>query len=265
MRLQTVCPCCQCQAMSLWQKLSLTSYTSRRCASCNATLGIEQIGWGWFMVGWVPFSLSGLVPLPLKLVLGSLGIGLMLFPYLFLIPLVEKAQEENQPAAPTWLAPWLLFLVIGMVSTDWINWIPEQSTRLLALLASVVCSTPIIHLAWRRVPKADEKMLAFAAGSLLVVAMHYFALSVLPAALITLIGGHPATAGAAIVRSSHTNKLTHCGNKIDIRFYGEADKHELCVSENLSKAVRAGDRLTLEISQTAFGRLIVGIRSTPQP
>lgn len=250
--------------MSPWQKLTLTLYTTRRCASCEATLGINQSALGWFFAGWLPFSLSGLVPFPLKFVLGGIGLGLMLFPYLFLIPLVKKDDEGRSPA-PAWLTPWIFIVTIGMISTDWVNWIPERSTQLLALLASVVCSAPTIGFAWQRVPKAEEKMLAFAAGSILLVAVHYFALRVLPPALITVTTGHQATAEAVIVGTSHSHKLTRCGNKIKIQLGGEADKHELCVSEATRKAAHTGDRLTLELRQTDFGRLIVDIHETPQP
>ncbi len=250
--------------MSLWQKLGLTLHTSQRCASCNTTLGIDQTAWGWLTAGSIPFSLSALVPLPLKFVLGSIGIGLMLFPYLFLIPLVEKPEEAGRPSPPAWLMPWILILSICTFSTDWINWIPEQSTRLIALLTSVTCSIPIVHLAWRRIPKADEKIAAFGVGALLLITLHYFPLSVLPPTLITLAAGSHTTTEAVIVRTSRSYKLTRCENKIDIQLDGESNKHELCVSEDVRKAARTGDRLTLDLRQTGFGRLIVNIRAGSQ-
>lgn len=250
--------------MSLWQKLSLTPQTSRRCAACNVTLGVDRIDWGWLAVGSFSLSLSGLVPLPLKFVLGSLSLDLMLFPYLFLIPLVEKPEETGQPPAPAWLIPWIWILTIGTFSTDWINWIPEQSTRLIALLTSVICSIPIVHLAWRRVPKANEKIPAFGVGALLLITLYYFPLSVLPPALITLAAGSHTTTEAVIVSTRHSYRWTRCKNKIDIQLEGESDKHEFCVSEDMRKAARTGDRLTLELRQTGFGRLIVGMHAGNQ-
>lgn len=147
-----------------------------------------------------------------------------------------------------------------MFSTDWINWIPDLSTKIVAFLASVLFAAPIIRTAWQRIPKADEKLLAFSLGFLIVLAMHYFALSVLPPALITLLGGSDTEVGASIVSKRHTNKLTRCTYKADILITGDEQKHEICLPEATWQAVEKGDRVLLKILETDYGRLITRVQ-----
>lgn len=248
--------------MSVWQKLFLSPNSTRACNSCGSTLGIEESGTVWFAIGWFPFSLSGLFPVPFKLILGSLGIGLMALPYIYLIPLVKKDVPLRQ-AMPTGLIAWLLVVTAGMFSTSWINWIPNLETKLLAFLASVLLSATIIRAVWLRTPKAEEKPFAFIAGAILVIAMHYTALSTLPPTLATLLIGNKASVEAHIVKKRHTNKLLHCGHKADVMIIGDEETHRICLPQNSWADLNKGDQVLLNMRQTDYGRLITEVQHSP--
>lgn len=245
--------------MSLWRKLTLSIYSTRPCRACESPLGIEKAGMGWFIWGWLPFSLSGLFPSPAKIVLGCLGLGLILLPHFFLIPLVEKTGEINKKT-PRGMLLWLSIVGLSMFASDWINLLPSTETKILALLISVVMTFPIIRAAWNSVPKAEEKFLAFGAGYLLVASMHYFALSTLPPALLTCTWGEPSISSGTVIRQRHSNKLTRCSNKADIVFAGDHEKHEICLSERSWNQIENGSDVTVKIQATSYGRLVTEVK-----
>lgn len=206
--------------MSLWQKLTLSRYSTYTCRSCGNPLGIERTGLGWFFLGWVPFSLSGYFSLPFKFLLGGLGIGLILFPHVFLVPLVKKTEAVGKNY-PRWLISWLIILALGMFASDWINLLPSAETKIVTLGVSILLTSVVMREFWQRVPKADEKIPAFIAISALVASMHYFALSCFPPALLTLVSGTEVRRDATVVYKRHSRKLTRCSNKAEIVFVGE--------------------------------------------
>lgn len=263
MKVQTCCPCCAQKAMTLYQKMTLSRYSTHSCANCGKSLGVEQTGTGWFVFGWIPFSLSGLFSLPLKVVFGCIGIGLILFPYIYLIPLVEKSAEIAKQL-PRWLLPWLSIILIGMFSSDWVNFLPSNETRIVVMFISVVLAIPIIQVVWQRTPKADEKILAFVGGVVLVVTMHYFALSSLPPALLTFVAGEQQVIDAKIVHKSHSKKLTRCPNKVEILLANEDRKHEICISEGTWKPIKNDDRVLVTSLNTGYGRLVTTVAPSTQ-
>lgn len=244
--------------MSLWKKLGLSIYSTTPCRACGTSLGVEKAGTGWFIWGWLPFSLSGLFPFPAKLVLGCLGIGLIVAPHLFFIPLVQKTNEIKEKP-PRRMLLWLSIVFLMMFANDWINLLPSTQTKIAALLISVVLTFPVIRTVWDRVPKADEKFLAFGAGALLVVGMHYFALSTVPPALVSRIWGEQSVASATVVRKHHSNKLTRCANKVDITFIDDEAKHEICLSEEIWKQITNGSSVTVKIQESSYGRLVTEV------
>lgn len=244
--------------MSIWQKLTLSLYSSRLCGNCGTSLGIEQTGTGWFFVGWIPFSISGLFPLPLKVVFGCIGIALILFPHIYLIPLIKKS-EVPRPKIARWLFPWFVVIAIGMFASDWVNLLPSNGTKIAALVISVILAIPIIHVIWQRIPKADEKILAFVAGAVFLVCMHYFALSNLPPAALTIVAGQEELVDAKVIYKRHSNKLSRCSNKVDILIVGDDQKHEICISEDGWKRIKIGDQVLLTTLNTDYGRLITAV------
>lgn len=247
--------------MSLWQKLTLSRYSTQTCRSCGNPLGIESTGMGWFFLGWAPFSLSGYFSLPFKFLLGVLGIGLILFPHVFLIPLVKKAEAIGNNY-PRWLIGWLVVLALGMFASDWINLLPSTETKIVALGISILLTPVVIREFWQRVPKADEKMLAFIVISALVACMHYFALSCFPPALLTLVSGTEVSRDATVVYKRHSSKLTRCSNKADIVFVGEDDqKHKLCFPEKGWQHIKKGDVISLRTKESDYGRLVTAVET----
>lgn len=258
MKVQTCCPCCGETAITLREKLTLSRYSAYQCRSCGASLGVEQTGTGWFFVGWIPFSISGLFTLPLKVVLGCVGIGLIMFPHIYLIPLVEKSGEIGKKL-PRWLLPWLAMLAIGTFASDWINLLPSNGTKIIVLLASVILTIPVIREVWRHIPKAEEKILAFVVFIVLVVCIHYFALSSLPPALLTSIAGEQRVVDAKVINKTHSNKLTRCSNKIEILISGEDQKQKICIPEESWKSIKNDDRILVTSLNTDYGRLVTTV------
>jgi len=256
MKVQTRCPCCTQKAMRLWQKLTLSRYATRPCRSCGVPLGVEQTGTGWFLLGWIPFSLSGLFPLPVKILLGVVGMGLIIFPHAYLIPLVNKSEQVGQHS-PRWLLPWLAVVMVGMFATDWINLLPGQGTKIAAFFVSVLLTIPVVNAFRKLIPKPDEKMLAFVAGSALVLGMHYFALSVLPASLFAVIAGDQTVLDARVEAKRHSNKLTRCSSEIDIVFSADTEKHKICISEDRWRLLKSGESVKVTTLDTDYGRLVI--------
>lgn len=258
MKVQTCCPSCGQKTMTLYQKLTLSRYSTQACRSCGKSLGVEKTGTGWFIFGWIPLSLSGLFSLPLKIVLGCIGIALIMYPHVYLIPLVEKSEEiTKQP--PKWLLPWLSIMLIGMFSSEWVNFLPSNETRTVVIFVSVILAIPIIRVVWQRTPKADEKILAFVVGMILVVSIHYFALSSIPPALLTFAAGEQRVVDAKIVRKRHSNKLTRCSNKVEVLIADEDQTHEICISEETWKHIKDDDRILVTSLNTGYGRLVTAI------
>lgn len=263
MKVQTNCPCCSLKAMTLYRKLTLSRYSIQPCGNCGKLLGVDQSGTGWFVLGWIPFSLSGLFPLPLKIVLGCIGIGLIMYPYVFSIPLVEKSGDiARQP--PRWLMPWLSVILIGMFASDWVNFLPSNGTRVLVVFISLVLAIPVIRSVWLITPKADEKILAFVGGGVLVITMHYFALTSIPPALLTFALGEHQLIDAKIAHKSHSNKLTRCSNKIEILLLKEGQKHEICISEEIWKTLKNDDQILVACLNSDYGRLVTSIEPSTQ-
>lgn len=259
MKLQTNCPCCAQNAMSLWRKLTLSRHAAHPCRFCGVPLGVEQAGSVWFLIGWLPFSLSGLFPLPIKFVLGVVGIGLIIFPHAYLIPLVNKSEKPGHPLSG-WLVPWLMVVLVGMFSTDWINLLPTEGAKIIAVGLSVLLTILVVREFRLEIPKPDDKQkLGFVVGSALVFGMHYFALSILPASVLAVIAGDQRAFEAEIIGKSHTNKFTRCANKIDIVKTGEVQKHEICIHEDRWKQLKNGDRVTLIALNTAYGSLVTAV------
>jgi hypothetical protein len=261
MRLQLDCPCCGAKAMSLWEKLKLSTHLTTDCRNCGTSLGVEKAGTGWFIWGCIPFSLSGLFPFPVKAFLGCLGIGLIFAPYLFLIPLVQKT-SETKPKPPRTMLLWLCIVFVGAFASDWVNFLPNTQTKIGASLLSILLIFPMISIVWKQVPKADEKFLAFGAGFLLVFAMHYFALSTVPAAFVSLSPGEPSVISATLVRKRHNYRLTRCSNKADITFIGDDEKHEICLAEEKWKQIASGSTVSVKMQETFYGRLITEVEPT---
>ena len=258
---QLYCPRCGNKAMNLWQKLMLSQNSKRPCRSCGHILSIEKSATGWFVFGWIPFSLSGLFPLPLKLVLGCIGIGLMMFPYFFLVPLVEKT-EGLVRKFPIWLTAWLSILLLGMFASEWVNLIPSSETKIFAACVSVILALVIVKEFWNRIPKPDEKLLAVALGFVLLVGMHFFTLSNLPPALFAYFSGETGVVSATVLSKSHTNKLTRCSNKIDVVFVIDDTTQKLCLSESIWKNVKQNDLVTIKFRETLFGRLVTEVEAS---
>lgn len=258
MRFQLDCPWCGTKAISLWEKLKLSTHTTTDCRNCGTSLGIERAGTGWLIWGCIPLSLSGLFPFPAKVFLGCLGIGLMFAPYLFLIPLAQKT-SESKPKPPHTMLLWLCVVFVGAFASDWINFLPSTQTKIGASLVSILLTFPIISIVWKRVPKADEKFLAFGAGFLLVFAMHYFALSTVPAAFVSFSRGEPSVTHATVVRKHHSNKLTRCSSTADIKFIGDDEKHEICLAEEKWKQIASGSTVSVKMQETFYGRLITEV------
>ena len=246
--------------MNLWKKLGLSIYSTTPCRACGTSLGIEKAGTGGFIWGWLPFSLSGLFPFPAKIVLGCLGIGLIFAPHLFFIPLVQKTSEIKR-TPPRGMLLWLSIVFLTMFASDWINLLPSTQTKIIALLVSAVLTFPVIKTVWDRIPKADEKFLAFGAGYLLVAGMHYFALSIVPPALATHIWGEQSISSATVVRKRHSNKLTRCANKAEIIFADDHKKHEICLSEQSWKQIENGSAIAVKIQGTSYGRLVTEVEA----
>ncbi|UCV20035.1 hypothetical protein [Ferribacterium limneticum] len=244
--------------MNLWKKLGLSTYSTTPCRACGTSLGVEKAGTGWFIWGWLPFSLSGLFPFPAKIILGCLGIGLIFAPHLFFIPLVQKTSEIKR-TPPRGMMLWLSIVFLSMFASDWINLLPSTQTKIIALLVSVVLTFPVIKTVWDRIPKADEKILAFGAGYLLILGMHYFALSTVPPALVSRIWGEQSIANATVDRKRHSNKLTRCANKVDIIFTDDDAKHEICLSEESWKQITKGSTVTVKIQESSYGRLVTAV------
>lgn len=244
--------------MKLREKLTLSRYSAHQCRSCGTSLGVEQTGTGWFFFGWIPFSISGLFSLPLKVVLGCIGIGLIMFPYIYLIPLVEKSGEIGKKL-PRWLLPWLAILAIGMFASDWINLLPSNGTKIVVLFVSVFLTIPVIREVWQRIPKAEEKILAFVVFIVFVACMHYFALSSLPPALLTIVTGAQRVVDAKVIHKSHSNKLTRCSNKVEILISGEDQKHKICIPEESWKNIKNDDQILVTSLNTDYGRLITTV------
>lgn len=248
--------------MSLWQKLTLSRYSTQTCRSCGNPLGIESSGMGWFFLGWAPFSLSGYFSLPFKFLLGALGIGLILLPHVFLVPLVKKTEIVGKNH-PWWLIGWLVILALGMFASDWINLLPSTDTKIVALGISILLTPVVIREFWQRVPKADEKMLAFIVIFALVASMHYFTLSCFPPALLTLVSGTEVSRDTTVVYKRHSSKLTRCSNKADIIFVGEDDqKHEICFPENNWQQIKKDDVVSLRIRESDYGRLVTAVETS---
>lgn len=258
MNLQTRCPCCAQKAMPLWQKLTLSRNATRPCRRCGVPLGVEQAGTGWFLFGWIPFALAGLFPLPIKILLGIAGMGLIMFPHVYLIPLVNKSEQTGQHTPP-WLLPWLAVVAVGMFATDWINLLPAQGTKIVAFSVAVLLTIPVVATFRRMIPKSDEKMLAVVAGSALLLGMHYFALSVLPASLITFLAGEQTVLEARLEAKSHSNRLTRCSHKIDIVFANETEKHEICIAEDGWKLLKSDESVKVTTRNTDYGRLVMKV------
>lgn len=258
MHLQLDCPCCGVKAMSLWKKLKLSTYSTTPCRACGTSLGVEKAGTGWFIWGCLPFSLSGLFPFPVKFLLGCLGVALMFTPHLFMIPLVQKTNEPKAKSPRTMLV-WLCIVFVGAFASDWVNFLPSTQTKIGASFVSILLTFPIIGIVWKQAPKADEKFLAFGAGFLLVFAMHYFALSTVPPALVSLSRSEPSITSATVLRKRHSNKLTRCSNKADIAFIGDDEKHEICFAEESWKRIASGGTVTVKMQETVYGRLITEV------
>lgn len=242
----------------MWEKLRLSTYATADCQNCGTSLGVEKAGIGWFIWGSLPFSLSGLFPFPAKFFLGFLGIVLIFIPHLFLIPLVQKT-SETRPKPPRTMLLWLCVVFVGVFASDWVNFLPSTQTKIGSSLVSIFLTFPIIGIVWKQVPKANEKTLAFCAGFLLVFAMHYFALSTVPTALLNLSLGEPSITSATVVRKRHSNKLTRCSSKADIAFIGEDEKHEICLAEESWKRIASGSTVTVKMQETFYGRLITDV------
>lgn len=262
MQLQIYCPCCNEKAMSLWQKLTLSRYSIHACRSCGNPLGIESTAMGWFFLGWVPFSLSGYFSLPFKFLLGGLGIGLILCPHAFLVPLVKKTETIGNNY-PRWLISWLVVLALSMFASDWVNLLPSTETKIVAFGISIVFTPVVIREFWQRVPKADEKMLVFIVISALVASMHYFVLSCFPPALLTFFSATEVSKEATVVYKRHSSKLTRCSNKADIVFLGEDDqKHEICFPEKSWEQIKKDDIVSLRIRESEYGRLVTAVETS---
>lgn len=245
--------------MSLWRKLTLSRHAAQPCRSCGVLLGVDQAGAEWFFIGWIPFFLSGLFPFPIKFLLGIVGIGLIMFPHAYLIPLVSKSEKPNRPP-PGRLVAWLVVVLVGMFSTDWINLLPTEGNKTVAIGLSVLLTIFVVREFRQLVPKPDDKQkLGFVLVSVLVYGMHYFALSMLPPSLLAVIAGDHTAFEAEIVGKSHTNKLTRCTNKIDIVKVGELKKHEICTTVDRWKQLKNGDRVTVIALNTAYGTLVTGV------
>lgn len=244
--------------MNLWEKLKLSTHSTADCQNCGTSLGVERAGTGWFIWGCLPFSLSGLFPFPAKFLLGSLGIALIFTPHLFLIPLVQKTSDTKSKPPRTMLL-WLCIVFVGAFASDWVNFLPNTQTKIGASLISVLLTFPIIRIVWKQVPNADEKILAFAAGYLLVFAMHYFALSTVPPALVSLSWGEPSITSATVLRKRHSNKLSRCSNTADITLIGDSTKHEICLAEENWKQIASGSTVTVKMQETGYGRLITEV------
>lgn len=257
---QLYCPCCGKKAMNIWQKLVLTRLSTRPCRSCGQALSVEKAPVGWFILGWIPFSLSGLFPLPIKLVLGGIGLILMISPYLYRVPLVART-EGVEKRFPRWLTIWLPILFIGMFASDWVNLIPSTEAKVFALCISVMLALLILKEVWNRISEPDGKLLAIALGLVLLAGAHYFALRSLPPALATYFSGESGITHATVARKSHTNKLTRCSNKIDVIFEGDDIEQEICVGELIWKKVRKNDLVTIRFRETAFGRLVTAVEA----
>lgn len=264
MQAQIYCPCCNEKAISLWRKLTLSRYSTHICKSCGTLLGLEHTGTAWFFLGWIPLSLSGYFSLPLKLALGSLGIGLILFPFAFLIPLVEKTGETSK-RYPKWVIGWLTIFALGMIASDRVNLLASSETKIFALCISIVLTPLVMQEFWQRVPKADEKILAFMVMSVLVACMHYFTLSSFPPALLTLVSANEGRVDAIVIHKRHTSKLTRCANSIEIAFVPEdKQKHEICISEESWQQIKKGDVVLLRIRENHYGRLVTAVEARDQ-
>ncbi len=221
-------------------------------------MGVEKAATGWFIWGCLPFSLSGLFPFPAKFLLGCVGVALIFTPHLFLIPLVQKTSETKGKPPRTMLL-WLCVVFVGAFASDWVNFLPSTQMKIGASLVSLLLTFLIIGIVWKQVPKADEKILAFGAGFLLVFAMHYFALSTVPPALVSLSWGEPSITSATALRKRHSSKLTRCANKVDISFVDDNEKHEICLSEESWKQIANGSAVAVKIQETAYGRLVTEV------
>lgn len=236
----------------------LSRYANYPCRSCGIPLGVEQSGTGWFLVGWLPFSISGLFPIPIKFLLGVIGIGLMVFPHVYSIPLVSKPEASGQ-RLQSWFLPWLAVVFVGVFASDWINMLPTQGTKIASFFVAALLSIPVINGFRKLVPKPEEKMLAFVAGSVLILGMHYFALSVLPVSILAIISGDQQVVEGKVEGKRHSNKLTRCSSKIDLVLTGETQKHEICIPEDHWKSLKNGDRIKVSMLNTAYGRLVTAV------
>lgn len=245
--------------MPLWRKLTLSRHTSHPCQSCGVPLGVEQDGTLWFFFGWIPFFLSGLFSLPVKFLLGAVGIGLIMFPHACLIPLVNKSEKSGRTPSG-WLVPWLMVVLVGVFSTDWINLLPTAGAKIVAAVVSVLLTVFVVREFWRVTPEPDDKQkLGFVVGSVFVFGVHYFALSILPISLLAVLAGDQMNFEAEITGKNHSSRLTRCSNKIDIVKVGEMQKHEICIPEDRWKQLKSGDRVTLIALNTAYGSLVTAV------
>lgn len=250
--------------MTLREKLALSCYSTRQCRRCGVSLGVEQTGAGWFFFGWIPISISGLLPLPFKVVLGCIGIGLIMLPFIYLIPLVEKSEKIGEKKLPQWLLPWLAILTIGAFASDWVNLLPSNGTKIVALVVSVFLTIPVVLTLPRRSQNVDFEKLGLAVLGVFVVGLHYFALSNLPPALLTLVAGEQMVVEAKIVHKSHSNKLTRCSNKVEILITGEDQKHRICLPAESWNTVKKGDQVFVTSLNTGYGRLITTVAPATQ-
>ena len=132
----------------------------------------------------------------------------------------------------------------------------------MAFGISIAFTLVVMREFWQRVPKADEKMLAFIGISALVAGMHYFALSCFPPALLTLFAATEESRDAMVVYKSHSSKLTRCSNKANIVFVGEDDKmHKICFPEKIWQQIKKDDIVSLRIRESEYGRLVTAIET----
>lgn len=260
------CPACGHTALTVEQKLTLGKRNPFACPHCTASLRLEMPALtGWGLLGWIFISLSGLLPLPWKLVPGLIGLALFIAPSVYLgrlVPILGEAPPKTE--VPTWPITQFIGLLGIILLGGWMNHIPNTSTVMWSWGLAACAALPAAIILARHTDPSDKT----AAGILLVYALSVagfytcFA-EVLPGAWARLQGA-PGQETARLEKKVHSHRLTRCSHTIQIRTENEDKTHRLCLGQASWESLPETGSVILETRHSHAGILVINVRAAPE-
>lgn len=226
------------------------------CQSCHKEIALRSPSFVAYLLVLFPITLSGHVEhYSVKVLLWLSGAAAFLLVCTLYVALQPK-ESGAKTTPPPLMVVWLCIAAIGCIAGININFFPSAQLSLFALCAAVLAALPMVHYAWRKVPRGDEKLLAFGAGFIFLTFTHFLFFAVtLPVGPARWLGDERITQTKILYKSA-SHKVLSCSKSVELSDFRFFLKRKICVLESDWGQFAVGDTVSVVTVDSWLGRYI---------